>query len=188
MRSAHSFQDLCRAKADAYTAKVTALLKAAAAGDAAPRFAVVAEEVERLAVRSTDATKKIAALVKAIQGETTEAVAAMDRSISEVVSGSKVANQAGQSLQDIEGVSAKLAELIGQISVASKQQAAGSEELARSMGGISQITRETATGTKQTAESVNSLARLADDLRSSVSTFRLPPQYQPAGNVPAGIR
>lgn len=153
---------------------LNASIQAAAAGDAGRGFAVVAEEVERLAVRSTDATKKIAALVKAIQGETTEAVAAMDRSISEVVSGSKVANQAGQSLQDIEGVSARLADLIGQISVASRQQAAGSEELARSMGDISKITRETATGTKQTADSVSTLAKLADELRGSVSAFKLP--------------
>ena len=153
---------------------LNASIQAAAAGDDGRGFAVVAEEVERLAVRSTDATKKIAALVKAIQGETTEAVAAMDRSISEVVGGSRVANQAGQSLQDIEGVSAKLAELIGQVSVASRQQAAGSEKLARSMGGISQVTRETATGTKQTADSVGTLAKLADELRGSVSAFKLP--------------
>jgi twitching motility protein PilJ len=153
---------------------LNASIQAAAAGDAGRGFAVVAEEVERLAVRSTDATKKIAALVKAIQGETNEAVTAMEKSIQEVVSGSKVANEAGQSLQDIETVSLKLAELIQQITLASKQQARGSEALAKSMGDISQITQQTAAGTKQTAESVNSLARLADELRSSVSTFRLP--------------
>ena len=101
---------------------LNASIQAAAAGEAGRGFAVVAEEVERLAVRSTEATKKIAALVKAIQGETNEAVAAMDRSIQEVVNGSKVANQAGQSLQEIEGVSVKLAELIQQISSASKTQ------------------------------------------------------------------
>ena len=153
---------------------LNASIQAAAAGDAGRGFAVVAEEVERLAVRSTDATKKIAALVKAIQGETNEAVAAMDRSIQEVVNGSKVANQAGQSLQEIEGVSVKLAELIQQITAASKQQATSSEELARSMGDISQITVETANGTKLAATNVNSLAKLADELRSSVSAFRLP--------------
>jgi twitching motility protein PilJ len=155
---------------------LNASIQAAAAGDAGRGFAVVAEEVERLAVRSTEATKKIAALVKAIQGETNEAVAAMDRSIQEVVNGSKVANQAGQSLQEIEGVSVKLAELIQQISSASKTQALSSEELSRSMGNISQITVETANGTKQTAQSVGSLAKLADELRSSVSAFRLPNQ------------
>ena len=156
---------------------LNASIQAAAAGDAGRGFAVVAEEVERLAVRSTEATKKIATLVRAIQGETNEAVSAMEKNIQEVVSGSKVANQAGQSLNEIEGVSMKLAELIQSISLASKQQAKGSEALSRSMGNISQITRQTAVGTKQTAASVNSLAKLADDLRGSVSAFKLPAGY-----------
>jgi twitching motility protein PilJ len=156
---------------------LNASIQAAAAGEAGRGFAVVAEEVERLAVRSTEATKKIATLVKAIQGETNEAVGAMEKNIQEVVNGSKVANQAGQSLNEIEGVSQKLSELIQSISMASKQQARGSEALAKSMGDISQITQQTAAGTKQTAESVNALARLADDLRGSVSMFKLPAGY-----------
>lgn len=156
---------------------LNASIQAAAAGDAGRGFAVVAEEVERLAVRSTEATKKIAALVKAIQGETNEAVGAMEKNIQEVVSGSKIANQAGQSLNEIEGVSLKLAEIIQSISQASKQQARSSEALARSMGSISQITKRTASGTKQTAEGVSSLAKLAEDLRGSVSAFKLPHGY-----------
>lgn len=156
---------------------LNASIQAAAAGEAGRGFAVVAEEVERLAVRSTEATKKISTLVKAIQGETNEAVSAMEKNIQEVVSGSKVANQAGQSLNEIEGVSMKLAELIQSISQASKQQAKGSEALTRSMGNISQITQQTAVGTKKTAESVNSLAKLADELRGSVSAFKLPRGY-----------
>ncbi|AWM35655.1 Methyl-accepting chemotaxis protein PctC [Gemmata obscuriglobus] len=167
---------------------LNASIQAAAAGDAGRGFAVVAEEVERLAVRSTEATKKISVLVRAIQGETNEAVAAMERSIQEVVGGSKVANQAGQSLGEIEDVAAKLADLIQSISLASKQQARGSESLARSMSDVSQITQSTAAGTKQTAEAVNELARLADDLRGSLSAFRLPAhmmvQAEPA--APAG--
>ncbi len=162
---------------------LNASIQAAAAGDAGRGFAVVAEEVERLAVRSTDATKKIAALVRAIQGETTESVAAMERNIQEVVSGSKVANQAGVALGEIESVSVKLSDLIQSISVASKQQARGSEELSRSMGQINEITQQTAAGTKQTAESVNDLAQLADDLRGSVSAFRLPAHMAPVINA-----
>jgi methyl-accepting chemotaxis protein len=153
---------------------LNASIQAAMAGEAGRGFAVVAEEVERLAVRSTDATKKIAGLVKTIQSETNEAVAAMEKNINEVVDGSKLANQAGQALMEIEAVSNKLAELIQSISLASKQQARGSEALAKSMNDISQITRETAEGNKQAAESVSNLARLADELRDSVSTFRLP--------------
>jgi methyl-accepting chemotaxis protein len=153
---------------------LNASIQAAMAGEAGRGFAVVAEEVERLAVRSTEATKKIATLVKTIQGETNEAVAAMEKGIHEVVEGSKLANQAGHALGEIEGVSNKLAELIESITQAAKEQARSSEALVKSMGEISQITQETTKGTRQTAESVTGLAALADDLRSSLSTFRLP--------------
>jgi len=153
---------------------LNASIQAAMAGEAGRGFAVVAEEVERLAIRSTDATKKIATLVKTIQSETNEAVGAMEKGIHEVVEGSKLAGEAGHALGEIQGVSNRLAELIQSISLASKQQARGSEALAKSMGEISQITQQTAAGTKQAAESVNELAGLADGLRSSVSTFRLP--------------
>ncbi len=155
---------------------LNASIQAAAAGDAGRGFAVVAAEVERLAERSTDATKKIATLVKTIQGETNEAVAAMEKGINEVVEGSKLANQAGKALGEIEGVSRRLAELIQSISTASTRQAKGSEALSKSMAGISEVTQSTAAGTKQAAESVSRLASLADDLRSSVSAFRLPGQ------------
>jgi methyl-accepting chemotaxis protein len=153
---------------------LNASIQAAMAGEAGRGFAVVAEEVERLAVRSTDATKKIGSLIKTIQTETGEAVGAMEKSISEVVDGSRVANQAGKALGEIEAVSNQLAELIQSISLASKQQARGSEALAKSMGEISQITQQTAAGTKQAAVSVSELASLADELRASVSQFRLP--------------
>jgi twitching motility protein PilJ len=144
------------------------------AGEAGRGFAVVAEEVERLAVRSTDATKKIDNLVKTIQSETNEAVAAMEKNINEVVEGSKLANQAGQALEEIESVSNRLAELIQSISQASKQQARGSEALAMSMNEISQITQQTSQGNRQAAQAVSNLASLADELRESVSAFRLP--------------
>jgi methyl-accepting chemotaxis protein len=176
---------------------LNASIQAAAAGEAGRGFAVVAEEVERLAVRSTEATKKISSLVRAVQGETTEAVAAMEKNIQEVVSGSKVAASAGQSLNEIEQVSLRLAELIESISLSARQQARGSEALSRSMGDINTITQQTAAGTKQTAESVDSLARLADELRESVSRFRLPAAYASAmpgdqssgiGRLPSGVR
>jgi twitching motility protein PilJ len=153
---------------------LNASIQAAMAGEAGRGFAVVAEEVERLAERSTNATKKIAGLVKAIQSETNEAVTAMEEGTREVVEGSKLANQAGQALSEIQNVSGRLAELIQSISQASRQQARVSESVAKSMTQISEVTQQTAAGNKQAAVSVNSLASLADELRSSVSTFRLP--------------
>ncbi|HMF12858.1 MAG TPA: methyl-accepting chemotaxis protein [Gemmataceae bacterium] len=153
---------------------LNASIQAAAAGEAGRGFAVVAAEVERLAERSTEATKKIATLVKTIQGETSEAVAAMEKGINEVVDGSKLTNQAGKALEEIQTVSNRLAELIQSISLAAHQQARGSESLAKAMSEISTITQQTATGTKEAATSVGQLTNLADSLRASVSRFKLP--------------
>lgn len=153
---------------------LNASIQAARAGEAGRSFVVVAEEVERLAERSANATKQIAGLVNTIQSETNEAVTAMEESTSEVVQGSRVADQAGQALGEIEGVSNRLAELIQSISLASSQQARGSENLSNAMSEISDVTQQTADGTKQAALSISNLATLADELRDSVRTFKLP--------------
>ena len=153
---------------------LNASIQAARAGEAGRSFAVVAEEVERLAERSTSATKQISSLVNAIRNETNEAVTAMEESTYEVVKGSEVADQAGQALGEIENVSSRLAELIQSISLAASQQANGSEGLSKAMGEISEVTQHTASGTKHAAEEIRHLAVLADELRNSVSTFRLP--------------
>jgi twitching motility protein PilJ len=158
---------------------LNASIQAAMAGEAGRGFAVVAEEVERLAERSTEATKKVATLIKTIQTETNEAVAAMEDTTHEVVSGSNLANEAGLTLREIQTVSNRLAELIQSISMAAKQQARGSEAVAKSMTQISQITQQTASGTKQAAVSINSLATLTENLRASVSTFKLPSNGRP---------
>ena len=146
------------------------------AGDAGQGFAVVAEEVERLADRSNEATKQISTLIKAIQTDTAEAISGMEESTKEVVEGSKLAAQAGQTLSDIDNVSSQLAELIDSISMAAKQQARGAEEVSQSMIEISEVTQQTAAGTNQAAVSVSHLAELADELRGSVSQFKLPGQ------------
>ncbi len=153
---------------------LNASIQAARAGEAGRAFVVVAEEVERLAERSSNATKQIAGLVNTIQSETNEAMTAMEESTHEVVQGSRLADQAGQALGEIEEVSAQLAELIQSISLAAKQQARGSESLSQAMGEISDVTQQTAAGTKEAAVSIHNLANLADNLRESMSTFKLP--------------
>lgn len=153
---------------------LNASVQAAAAGEAGKAFAVVAEEVEALAERSAEATKKIAGLIKAIQTETTHAIAAMEETTKEVVSGSTLANEAGQRLQEIEQVSTQLAELIQSISMAAKQQTRGSDSVSKTMTDISGITQQTAAGAKQAAVSIRKLAELANDLRTSMDRFRLP--------------
>jgi twitching motility protein PilJ len=144
------------------------------AGEAGQGFAVVAEEVERLAERANAATKQIETLIKTIQNDTNEAVSAMEESTREVVEGSKLASQAGQTLGEIDHVSHRLADILQNIKVTTNQQARGAEALAKSMSEISATTQRTAEGTKLTAGSVSQLARLADDLRVSVSNFKLP--------------
>ena len=153
---------------------LNAALEAAAAGEAGRGFAVVSEDVKRLAERSTAATRQIAELVRTIQSETNEAVAAMEASTQEVVEGSQLANQTGQALADIENVAQQLADLSQSMSEASQKQAQDSEVIARSMSSIAQVTQQTAARTGQTAGSINQLTLLADQLRGSVSTFKLP--------------
>jgi twitching motility protein PilJ len=162
---------------------LNASIQAAAAGEAGRGFAVVAEEVERLAERSAVATRKIAGLIQAIQVETDEAVAGMEESTREVVEGSRVANRAGQALAEIDAVSQKLAALIRSISEAARQQASSSRGITQAMSEISEITEQTAAGAGQGATAVSRLAKLADDLRESVSAFRLPNADEPAPPV-----
>ncbi|MEW6209331.1 MAG: methyl-accepting chemotaxis protein [Acidobacteriota bacterium] len=145
-----------------------------AGGGAEQGFAVVAEEVERLAGRASEATKRIANLVKSIQTGTNEAIEAMEKTTREVIDGAKLVGQARQSLTEIETVSGRLAELVNSITQASRQQARGSENLYKSVSEIARITQQTATGVRQSADTVRHLATLADQLQASVAAFRLP--------------
>jgi methyl-accepting chemotaxis protein len=161
---------------------LNASIQAAMAGEAGRGFGVVAEEVERLADRATEATKKAAMLVKATQGETSEVMAAMEDTTREVVTRSAIANEAGVALREIQGVSNRLAELIQAISDAAQQQARGSQQIARSMNEMSSVTRSTAASSKETATAIGSLAAIADSLNGSVARFRLPSTEPAAAN------
>jgi methyl-accepting chemotaxis protein len=154
---------------------LNASIQAAMAGEAGRGFAIVADEVERLADRATEATKRASMLVKATQGETAEVMTAMEDTTREVINRSGIANEAGVALAEIQGVSNRLAELLQAISDAAQQQARGSEQVAKSMNEMSAVTRNTASGTKQTAAAINSLGLLVDNLNAIVTRFKLPP-------------
>ncbi len=153
---------------------LNAAIQASMAGDAGRGFAVVADEVQRLAERSSAATKQIAALVKTIQTDTNEAVISMEATTAEVVSGAKRAQDAGVALEEIEGVSTSLAELIQNISNAARQQAVSAGHVSNTMTVIQEITTQTVDTTEQTATSIGQLTTMANEMRSSVEGFKLP--------------
>ena len=153
---------------------LNASIEASLAGDAGHGFAIVAHEVERLAIRASEATKQIHNLVDTIQDKALKAMIAMEESTFEVSRGSNVADEAGQALREIETVSSRLADLIQSISMSATQQARGSENLSQAMSEIANITKKTASETQQASHSINQLASLANELREAVRIFKLP--------------
>ncbi len=152
---------------------LNAAIQAASAGEAGRGFSVVAEEVQRLAERSAEATKQIGAIVKTIQADTQDAVAAMDKSTTGVVEGAKLSDAAGQALSEIDSVTKNLADLIQRISSDTQAQASSANKVARNMQDILEINRQTTAGTQQTASSIKELAEVASDLKASVAGFKL---------------
>ena len=152
---------------------LNAAIQAASAGEAGRGFTVVAEEVQRLAERSAEATKQIGAIVKTIQTDTQDAVSAMEKSTQGVVEGAKLSDAAGQALSEIGSVSRQLAQLIEGITTTTEQQAKSANDVATSMQDILNITQQTTEGTKRTAVSIGQLAELAKELKGSVSGFKI---------------
>jgi twitching motility protein PilJ len=152
---------------------LNAAIQAASAGDAGRGFSVVAEEVQRLADRSAEAAKQIGALVRTIQTDTQDAVAAMEKSTQGVVEGTKLSDAAGNALGDIGRVSRQLAELIERIASTTNDQASSAGGVAQSIERILAVTEQTSHGTRQAAQSIGQLATLARELKASVARFRV---------------
>jgi len=152
---------------------LNAAIQAASAGEAGRGFSVVAEEVQRLAERSGDATRQIAALVKAIQTDTQDAIGAMERSTQGVVEGAKLSDNAGTALTEIDQVSRHVADLIEQISAATSREAGLANVVAGNIQHIFAVTEQTGEGTRVTAGQVRELSRMAEELRQSVSRFKI---------------
>ncbi len=152
---------------------LNAAIQAASAGEAGRGFSVVAEEVQRLAERSADATRQIATLVKTIQTDTQDTVAAMERATLGVVEGARLSDSAGAALAQIHEVSRQLAELIEEISRTTQAEAGLANEVADSIQHIFVVTEQTGESTRTTAQQVRDLARMAQELRQSVARFRI---------------
>ena len=152
---------------------LNAAIQAASAGEAGRGFSVVAEEVQRLAERSADATRRIAALVKTIQTDTQDAVGAMERSTAGVVEGTRLSDTAGHALQDIDRVSRQLYDLITEISDQALREAQSANVVAANIQHIFAVTEQTGEGTKSTASMVRELSRTAEELKQSVTRFKI---------------
>ena len=152
---------------------LNAAIQAASAGEAGRGFSVVAEEVQRLAERSGEATRQIATLVRTIQTDTQDTVAAMERATLGVVEGARLSDSAGAALAEIHSVSRRLAQLIDEISKTTQHEASLANEVADDIQHIFVVTEQTGEGTRSTAEQVRELARMAQELRQSVTRFRI---------------
>ncbi len=152
---------------------LNAAIQAASAGEAGRGFSVVAEEVQRLAERSGDATRQIAAIVRTIQTDTQDAVAAMERSTQGVVEGARLSDAAGAALADIDRVTRELSALIERISRQASEEAASANVVADNIQHIFAVTEQTGDGTRSTAQMVRELSRTAEELRQSVARFKV---------------
>ncbi len=152
---------------------LNAAIEAARAGEHGRGFAVVADEVRKLAERTTKATKEIASMIKQIQSDTGEAVTSIKVGNSEVDSGRKLAQQAGESLRQIIESSEKVVDDITQVASTSEQQSATAEQISKSIEGISSVTHQNAATTQQVAHATEDLSRLTENLQNLISRFKV---------------
>ena len=152
---------------------LNAALQATAAGEAGHGFTVIAQEVQRLAERSAEASKQISELIVTIQGDTRDAIAAMERSTLGVAKGTKRSDAAGRALEEIEQVSKQLAQLVTHIFEVTNTQTRAAHKVVANMEEILHITRQTTQGTLKTTGSIKQIAGFASELKASVSNFKV---------------
>ena len=153
---------------------LNAAIQAASAGGAGKGFAVVADEVQQLAESATNATRRIETLVQTIQADTSEAVVSMESTITEVVSGARLAEDAGTALEQIESVSKDLSDLIASISEETQAQSATATDISTLMKSVQEVSVQASESSTQAATSVEELAELVMQLSDSVTDFKLP--------------
>ncbi len=152
---------------------LNAAIEAARAGEQGRGFAVVADEVRKLAERTGKATGEITDMIKGIQRQTEEAVNSMESGIQEVDKGRDLADRAGASLNEIVTMSQRVMDMIQQIATASEEQSVAAEQIARNVEQIANVTRETASGAEQSATAAEQLSRQAEGLQLLISQFRI---------------
>ena len=153
---------------------LNAAIQAASAGGAGKGFAVVADEVQQLAESATNATRRIETLVQTIQADTSEAVVSMEATTTEVVSGARLAEDAGTALEQIETVSKDLSDLIASISEEAQSQSTTAADISTLMKSVQKVSIQASESSTQAATSVEELAELVMRLSNSVTDFKLP--------------
>ncbi|MFA7227887.1 MAG: methyl-accepting chemotaxis protein [Melioribacteraceae bacterium] len=152
---------------------LNAAIEAARAGEQGRGFAVVADEVRKLAERTTKATKEIATMIKQIQKDTDGAVVSMNEGTVEVEKGKQLADKAGDSLTQIIKGSDEVVDMAMQVAAASEEQSATSEQISKNIEGISNVTQESTAGIQQIAKASEDLNRLTLSLQELVGHFKL---------------
>jgi methyl-accepting chemotaxis protein len=152
---------------------LNAAIEAARAGEQGRGFAVVADEVRKLAERTTLATKEIAEMIRTVQQETKITVSAMEQGTREVQDGVNTTARAGDSLKQIIQMSEEVGEMITHIAAAATEQSSATEEINTNMDQIAKLVKESAIGAQQSAQACQDLSGLALDLQKLVSNFKI---------------
>jgi methyl-accepting chemotaxis protein/NAD-dependent dihydropyrimidine dehydrogenase PreA subunit len=152
---------------------LNAAIEAARAGEQGRGFAVVADEVRKLAERTTKATKEIASMIKQIQKDTNGAVASMELGTKEVSNGKLFAQRAGESLREIINGADHVVDIISQVAAASEEQSSAAEQIGKNIESISSVTQQSANGIQQIAHASEDLNRLTLNLQELVAQFKV---------------
>lgn len=152
---------------------LNAAIEAARAGEHGRGFAVVADEVRKLAERTTGATTEISEMIGTIQNDTNNAVKSINSGTAEVLKGKELTNKAGESLEKINAATLNVIDLVTQVATASEEQSATSEQISKSIEGITEVTQETAAGIEQISQTADDLNRLTENLQNMMNTFKI---------------
>jgi twitching motility protein PilJ len=153
---------------------LNASIQAAMAGEAGRGFAVVAEEVQRLAERSARASNEITELVKNIQQDANSAIASMEATTEEVVSGATTADEAGRALNEIESVSQTLLDAIEKVAEDARSESQVAQTVVGRMTNLQSATSDADLSVSQVAIALEQMRSVADQLNQSISGFKLP--------------